>query len=53
MIVSVVAYLTLWLRSGIEHPAHGALAIFAFAAIYIGIGALIGCSYESSSRARC
>ena len=40
--VSAVAYLTLWLRSGIEHPLHAAVAIFAFAAIYIGIGALIG-----------
>lgn len=42
VIVSFAAYLTLWLRSGIEHPPHAALAIFAFAAIYIGIGALIG-----------
>ncbi|MGH2984451.1 MAG: hypothetical protein ACRDK5_09400 [Solirubrobacterales bacterium] len=42
VIVSVVAYLTLWLGSGIEHPPHAALAIFMFAAIYIGIGALIG-----------
>lgn len=42
VIVSLVAYLTLWLRTGIEHPLHAALAIFAFAAIYIGIGALIG-----------
>jgi hypothetical protein len=42
VIVSVVAYLTLWLRSGIEHPPHAAVAIFIFGAIYIGIGALIG-----------
>lgn len=40
--VSLVAYLTLWLRSGVEHPLHAAAAIFFFAAIYIGIGALIG-----------
>ena len=40
--VSAVAFLTLWLRSGIGHLAHAALAIFAFAAIYIGIGAIIG-----------
>ena len=40
--VSAVAFATLWLRSGIEHPAHAALAILAFAAIYIGVGALIG-----------
>lgn len=41
-IVSAVAFLTLWLRSGIVHPTHAAVAIFAFAAIYIGIGAIIG-----------
>jgi hypothetical protein len=40
--VSAVAFLTLWLRSGIGHPFHAAVAIFTFAAIYIGIGALIG-----------
>lgn len=40
--VSAVAYLTLWLRSGIEHPLHAAAAILAFGFIYIGIGALIG-----------
>jgi hypothetical protein len=40
--VSAVAFATLWLRSGITHPLHAAVAILAFAAIYIGIGALIG-----------
>jgi hypothetical protein len=40
--VTAVAFLTLWLRSGIGHPLHAAVAIFAFAAIYIGIGALVG-----------
>lgn len=40
--VSAVAFLTLWLRSGIGHPFHAAVAIFTFAAIYIGIGALVG-----------
>jgi hypothetical protein len=40
--VSVVAFMTLWLRSGIGHPLHAAVAIFAFAAIYIGIGAVLG-----------
>ena len=42
LIVSVVAYLTLWLRSGVEHPPHAAAAIFIYALIYIGIGTLIG-----------
>jgi hypothetical protein len=40
--VSAVALVTLWLRSGIGHPLHAAVAIFAFAAIYIGIGAVVG-----------
>jgi hypothetical protein len=40
--VSAVAFVTVWLRSGIGHPLHAAVAIFAFAAIYIGIGALVG-----------
>ncbi len=40
--VSAVAFVTLWLRSGVGHPLHAALAIFAFAAIYIGIGAVVG-----------
>jgi hypothetical protein len=40
--VGAVAFLTLWLRSGIGHPWHAAVAIFAFAAIYIGIGAVVG-----------
>lgn len=40
--VSAVAFLTLWLRSGIGHPLHAAVAIFAFAAIYIGIGSVVG-----------
>ena len=40
--VSAVAFLTLWIRSGIGPPFHAAVAIFTFAAIYIGIGALIG-----------
>jgi hypothetical protein len=42
LIVSAVAYLTLWLRTGISHPLHTAVAIFMFAAIYIGVGALVG-----------
>lgn len=42
LIVSAAAYLTLWLRSGIEHPWHAAVAIAAFASIYIGVGAVVG-----------
>jgi hypothetical protein len=40
--VSAAAFATLWLRSGITHPLHAAVAIFAFAAIYIGVGAIVG-----------
>ena len=40
--VTAVALVTLWLRSGIGHPLHALVAIFAFAAIYIGIGAIAG-----------
>ena len=40
--VTLAAFVTLWLRSGIGHPLHAAVAIFAFAAIYIGIGAVVG-----------
>ena len=40
--VSGVAFVTLWLRSGIGHPLHAAVAIGSFAVIYIGLGALIG-----------
>lgn len=40
--VSAIAFATLWLRSGIEHPLHAAVAILSFAVIYIGLGALVG-----------
>lgn len=41
-VVTTVAFVTLWLRTGIGHPAHAFVAIFSFAVIYIGLGALIG-----------
>jgi hypothetical protein len=40
--VSAAAFVTLWLRSGISHPWHAAVAIVSFACIYIGLGALVG-----------
>lgn len=46
LVVSVAAFVTLWLRTGISHPAHAALAIFAFAAIYIGLGAVVGVLFK-------
>jgi hypothetical protein len=42
VVVSAVAFVTLWLRSGIEHPLHAAVAVLSFAVIYIGVGALVG-----------
>ena len=42
VVVSAVAFVTLWLRSGVEHPVHAAVAILSFALIYVGIGAAIG-----------
>jgi hypothetical protein len=45
--VSAVAFFTLWLRSGIEHPVHAAVAVLSFAVIYIGIGALVGAFVSS------
>lgn len=42
LLVSAVAFLTLWLSAGVAHPAHTFAAILAFALIYIGIGTLIG-----------
>lgn len=41
-LVSAVAFATLWVRAGVEHPAHTFAAIGAFAMIYVGIGALVG-----------
>ena len=40
--VGAAAFVTLWLRSGIDHPWHTAAAVLAFALIYIGIGAAVG-----------
>lgn len=48
VVVSAVAFITLWLRSGIAHPWHAAVAILAFAAIYIGLGAVIGALVKGS-----
>ena len=42
VVVTVVAFMALWLRTGIEHPSHALVAILAFALIYIGIGTLVG-----------
>lgn len=47
VVVSAVAFTTLWIRSGVEHPLHVAVAILAFALIYIGVGAAVGALVRS------
>ncbi|MFN8215104.1 MAG: hypothetical protein U0R71_00770 [Solirubrobacterales bacterium] len=42
LLVSVVAFATLWLVAGVAHSAHAFVAILIFALIYIGIGTLVG-----------
>lgn len=48
LVVTATAFATLVLRTGIEHPGHAFVAIFAFALIYIAIGALIGSLVEDA-----
>jgi hypothetical protein len=42
LLISAVAFLTLWLTTGTAHPAHTFVAILFFALIYIGLGTLVG-----------
>jgi hypothetical protein len=42
LLITVVAFLTLWLVAGIAHPVHAFVAILIFSLIYIGIGTLVG-----------
>jgi hypothetical protein len=42
LLISTVAFLTLWVSAGVAHPAHAFAAILIFALIYIGIGTLVG-----------
>lgn len=41
LLVSLSAYLALWLIAGIAHPLHALAAIGAFAAIYLALGAIV------------
>lgn len=42
VLISTVAFLTLWLSAEVAHPAHAFAAILIFALIYIGVGTLVG-----------
>ena len=41
-IAAVAAFTAMELRSGVAHPWHAALAVIAFAWLYLGIGVLVG-----------
>ena len=42
VIASAAAYLALTLRSDVAHPAHAAVAVAAFALIYLAVGTVVG-----------
>ncbi|MBW8059353.1 MAG: ABC transporter permease [Solirubrobacterales bacterium] len=42
LLITIVAFLTLWLSTEIGRPAHAFAAILVFSLIYIGIGTLVG-----------
>ena len=42
LLVSAAAYVTLWVRTGAGHPVHAAVAIVAFAVVYLAVGAIAG-----------
>jgi hypothetical protein len=42
VLISAVAFVTLWATAGVAHPAHTFAAVLIFALIYIGIGTLVG-----------
>lgn len=42
VIAAGAAFLTLLVRSGVAHPWHAAVAVLAFAVIYLALGVLIG-----------
>jgi hypothetical protein len=42
VVISASGFLTLWIQAGVAHPGHAAVAIGAFAAVYLGLGAIVG-----------
>lgn len=42
LVASTAAFAALELRAPVAHPAHAALAILAFALLYLGVGVLVG-----------
>ena len=41
-LITAVAYLTLWVVSGIQHPLHAAAALAAFSMVYLAVGSVAG-----------
>jgi hypothetical protein len=41
-IAAFAAFLALWLRTGVAHPWHSAVAVIAFAWLYLGVGVVVG-----------
>ena len=41
-VITASAFFALWLQAGVAHPGHALAAIAAFAAIYLGLGSLVG-----------
>ena len=42
LLAAAAAFAALELRSAVAHPAHAAIAIFAFALLYVAVGVLVG-----------
>lgn len=42
MLVALIAFVVLWIDTGIEQPGLALLAVLAFGLIYVGIGVLVG-----------
>jgi hypothetical protein len=42
LVAAVAAFVALELRTGVAHPAHAAIAVLAFALIYLAVGILVG-----------
>jgi hypothetical protein len=42
LVAAVAAFAALELRAPVAHPAHAAVAILAFALLYLGVGVLVG-----------
>jgi hypothetical protein len=41
-LVTTSAFFALWVQVGVAHPGHAAVAVGAFAAVYVGVGATVG-----------